>query len=121
MKSCPWMEALKSENFRLPITVKYDNQYFSTLNDRLSLLTTTLLAKKAPDYLIQASKDYCDRIVSAINFYYKGDIIKSHSIIAEMIEDCCLDNDFAISHINDSIAFPFVQDPSKSEVQFLKR
>lgn len=41
MKSCPWMEALKSENFRLPITVKYDNQYFSTLNDRLSLLTTT--------------------------------------------------------------------------------
>lgn len=29
MKSCPWMEVLVSENFRLPITVKKDNQYFS--------------------------------------------------------------------------------------------
>ncbi len=120
MKSCPWMEALVSENFRLPITVKKDNQYFSTLNDKFSLLKTELANRKVPDSLIQLSKDYCDRIVSAINFYYKGDIIKSHSIIAEMIEDCCLDNDFAISHINDSIAFPFVQDSSKSEVQFFR-
>ena len=34
MKSCPWMEILENEKFRPPITVKYDNQYFSTLNDK---------------------------------------------------------------------------------------
>ncbi len=47
MKSCPWMEVLVSENFRLPITVKKDNQYFSTLNDKFSLLKTELANRKA--------------------------------------------------------------------------
>lgn len=120
MKSCPWMIAFESDNFMIPFRVKYDNEYFSTLQGKFSLLIDKLTEKQAPIYLIDIAKDYCTKIISAIDFYYKGDIIQSHSIVADLIEDCCLNNDFAVSNINDSIAFPQVQDVSKSEVQFFR-
>lgn len=120
MKSSPWMSVLEDNELIIPCRINWDCDYFPILKKNFTFLIDGLKLHNAPECLIKISENYISDILSAIDCYYKGNIIKSHSIIANLIDDCCADNEYAITNINDSIAFPYVTEPAKSEVQFFR-
>ncbi len=120
MKQDKWIKELDQETFDLPINIKYDNEYFGTIQNKFDELIQVFQQNSAPNYIIEITKTYTNEILSAINLYYRGNIIQAHTKIFDLIEDCCNDNPFAISHINDSIAFLYGVNPLNTEVQFFR-
>ncbi len=119
MKHLEWIEKLNYNKFVAPFLIKSDNQYFSELKNKLNELVDELYLCGADSDILDVARRYRDRITSSIDFYYKGDIIKSQTIINDLINEFPDDNEYAISGINTGIAFPgYSQD--NLEVQFFR-
>ncbi len=119
MRECYWVDFIK-DNIALPISIDYDNQYYPSLCQEYEKLILGLSQTKAPEAIIDISKQYSEKIKNAIQEYYKGNIIQSHAIISNIFDDCCTDNIYAISDVNTSIAFSPAHNESQSEVQFFR-
>lgn len=120
MSEYQWIDAFSYNNINLPIVIEKDNEYFPLLQQYYQKILEDLNKSKAPDCVIKLVEKYSSQLTNAIDSYYKGDIITAHTIIFELFEDCCNDNEYAISDINNSIAFPTATNENKGEVQFFR-
>lgn len=114
-----WIKDIDYKKFVAPFEINYDNQYLPELKKLLDLFVDELKKCGAEDSVISVAKRYRTQIVNSIELYYQGNIIDAQSTINELINDFHNDS-IAISHVNDSIAFPPSQEGEKSEVQFFR-
>lgn len=120
MIHCPWVDALHSDGrITPPYNIDFDFQYLPSLKEKFYIFIEHLEKNNAPEYLIGVAKEYANQIISAIDSYYQGNIIEAHSIVKDLIDDCCKDSKFAVSDVNNSIAFPNIVEGCK-EVQFFR-
>ena len=83
MEHCTWLDNLWNESsLYMPFNIELDSQYYSELNNKLNLLVKTLENSKAPETLISCSKSYAEQLTTAVELYYKGDIIESYAVVA---------------------------------------
>lgn len=119
MEHFAWIEKLNYSKFVGPFILESDNQYFSSLENKLKELVDELTLCGAESDILDVAERFSNRVIASIDLYYKGDIIKSQTIINELINDFSDDNEYAISGINTGIAFPgYSQD--NLEVQFFR-
>lgn len=119
MKQCHWIDYIHN-NISLPVKIDRDNQYYESLKKLYNSLINGLKKNDAPEQIIRISEKYAKEVLMSIQEYYKGNIINAHSVIQTLFDDCCNRNEYAVSDINSSIAFPKVINPEKSEVQFFR-
>lgn len=121
MEHCTWLDNLWNESsLYMPFNIELDSQYYSELNNKLNLLVKTLENSKAPETLISCSKSYAEQLTTAVELYYKGDIIESYAVVESLLDDCCNNNSYAISDVNSSMAFAPAYNGGKDEVQFFR-
>lgn len=119
MKKHNWVQNINYKKFIAPFEISSGNQYLSELKTLLDLFVDELINCKAEETIVSVAKLYRDKIINSIELYYQGNIIDAQSTINELIDDFN-DDSIAISHINDSIAFPSPRKGVKSEVQFFR-
>lgn len=121
MEKCNWLDQLMGNSaLAMPYNIDLDSQYFSVLKKKLSLLINILKNGKASEGLISCAKNYSHKIIKTIRLYYKGKIIESHLLIRKLIKDCCRNNQFAVSDVNNSPSFPSPRKGECNEVQFFR-
>ena len=99
-----------------PFTVEKDIDYISDLKKRYSILLKQATGAGADETSISIINKYQSKITEALNSYYRADLGKSNAIIYNLIKDVG-DNQFAVSTLNNSFAFPGMGD---SELQFFR-
>lgn len=119
MKNFAWIETFDYNKFLTPFLLDSDNEYFGKLKNKLKELVDELELRGAESDIIDVARRFSDRIIDSIELYYKGDIIKSQTIINELINEFPDDNEYAISGINTGSAFPGYSQETL-EVQFFR-
>lgn len=120
MKNAPWLDSIWNlKDFNLPFCIELDNQYEKTLYSKYKILTELLIRNKAPESIIYISKTYSTSIIKSLKQYYAGDLIRAHNLIYKLVKDCCNNNEYAVSNINNSISFQNSISGNK-EVQFFR-
>ena len=118
MECYQWLNELGNK-VSLPIVVKYDNSYEDTLRGYFEKILYTLSSGNANKCIQDVAVHYTSKILQAIKDYYCGSIIEAHSTIKELFEDCCQNNEYAISDINNSPTFKKFS-KNNEEVQFFR-
>lgn len=118
MDNFEWVKQLNYEEYCTPFVINNDNEYVSALESKLKSLIDNFEFCGADSDIIEIAKDTCRKIINSIDLYYKGDIVDAQTIINELINSFD-DDSYAITGINNSIAFPgFGQE--NLEVQFFR-
>lgn len=118
MDNFEWVKQLNYEEYCTPFVINNDNEYVSALESKLKSLIDNFEFCGADSDIIEIAKDTCRKIINSIDLYYKGDIVDAQTIINELINSFD-DDSYAITGINNSIAFPgFSQE--NLEVQFFR-
>lgn len=119
MEHCPWLNQLdQNSSLYMPYNVDYDFQYFPELKKKLKLLINILEKNNAPKALIVCAKNYKNKVVKAIDLYYKGNIIDSHLIIKDLVKDCY--GKYSVFDVNNNPAFPASPQKEGNEVQLFR-
>lgn len=118
MECYQWLNELGNK-VSLPIVVKYDNSYEDTLRGYFEKILYALSSGNANKCIQDVAVHYTSKILQAIKDYYCGSIIEAHSTIKELFEDCCQNNEYAISDINNSPTFKKFS-KNNEEVQFFR-
>ncbi len=118
MDNFEWVKQLNYEEYCTPFVINNDNEYVSALESKLKSLIDNFEFCGADSDIIEIAKDTCRKIINSIDLYYKGGIVDAQTIINELINSFD-DDSYAITGINNSIAFPgFGQE--NLEVQFFR-
>lgn len=98
-----WIDKLKAEEYLMPFVVKQDIDYSRALKDKLSFICDDVKNAGASELCVKTVIDVCDRLLDALDKYYKGDIWEAHVIIDDLIHsiDMC---EPAVSNINNTYA-----------------
>lgn len=88
-----------------PFVVKRDNDYYSHLKKRYSIVLNQAEKAGADDDSLAVIKRYRDKILDALRSYYKADIARSNTIIKNLVSEVRSDS-FAVAELNESRAFP---------------
>ena len=113
-----WIEQIDFQKFSTPFTVKRDNEYFPKLKEMLFNLVSEIESNGAEKQIVDATRDYVEKITRSIELYYQGNLVDAQLIVNEMITEFG-DTAPAVTDINSSIAFPG-GGPDYSEVQFFR-
>lgn len=113
-----WIEKIDSQKFAMPFTVQSDEEYFPQLKVLLSELVSELKNNGASNNIVTSITDYTNKVISAIELYYQGDLVDAQIVINDMIAEFS-DKAPAVTDINSSIAFQG-GGPDYSEVQFFR-
>lgn len=113
-----WIEQIDFQKFSTPFTVKRDNEYFPKLKEMLFNLVSEIESNGAEKQIVDATRDYVEKITRSIELYYQGNLVDAQLIVNEMITEFG-EVAPAVTDINGSIAFPG-GDPDYSEVQFFR-
>lgn len=118
MDNFEWVKQLNYEEYCTPFVINNDNEYVSALESKLKSLIDNFEFCGADSDIIEIAKDTCRKIINSIDLYYKGDIVDAQTIINELINSFD-DDSYAITGINNSIAFPGLGQENL-EVQFFR-
>ncbi|MFR2563748.1 MAG: hypothetical protein ACLS8Q_02450 [Anaerovoracaceae bacterium] len=88
-----------------PFVIKKDYEYVTNLKIKYSKVLKQAQNAGADEESILIIKKYKDKIIKAINSYYKADIGKCNTIIKNLIMDIG-EEPFAVSSLKNSSAFP---------------
>lgn len=113
-----WIEQIDFQKFSTPFTVKRDNEYFPKLKEMLFNLVSEIESNGAEKQIVDATRDYVEKITRSIELYYQGNLVDAQLIVNEMITEFG-EVAPAVTDINGSIAFPG-GGPDYSEVQFFR-
>lgn len=113
-----WIEQIGFQKFSTPFTVKRDNEYFPKLKEMLFNLVSEIESNGAEKQIVDATRDYVEKITRSIELYYQGNLVDAQLIVNEMITEFG-EVAPAVTDINGSIAFPG-GGPDYSEVQFFR-
>lgn len=116
MKEDNWIDLIDWEKYRAPFCIKYDNEYFSELKNKLNDLIQDMEKAKAQKKYINIVKKYVKAIEETMDNYYMGNIFIAQKIINRLIKGC-IKSKIAVSNINNSIAF---KGSLGTEVQFFR-
>ena len=94
-----------SEEVKLPIVVKNDEDYYTRLKN-----VYKQIEKKANDFKLNTDcltiiKKYKEKILESILLFYKGNVISAHAKINNLVANC-LSNSLAATMIQDCDVFP---------------
>ncbi len=110
-----WVRSFSDKELFAPFTVNNDCDYYDDLRKRYTHFIK-LLNEKADEESIKIAKKYSDKVCEALRTYYKGNISSCHQMISNLVAGC-IDNELAVSILNDSSAFPGIKG---SEIQFFR-
>ena len=113
-----WIEQIDFQKFSTPFTVKRDNEYFPKLKEMLFNLVSEIESNGAEKQIVDATRDYVEKITRSIELYYQGNLVDAQLLVNEMITEFG-EVAPAVTDINGSIAFPG-GGPDYSEVQFFR-
>ena len=113
-----WIEQIDFQKFSTPFTVKRDNEYFPQLKEMLFNLVSEIESNGAEKQIVDATRDYVEKVTRSIELYYQGNLVDAQLIVNEMITEFG-EVAPAVTDINGSIAFPG-GGPDYSEVQFFR-
>ena len=113
-----WIEQIDFQKFSTPFTVKRDIEYFPKLKELLFNLVSEIESNGAEKQIVDATRDYVEKITRSIELYYQGNLVDAQLIVNEMITEFG-EVAPAVTDINGSIAFPG-GGPDYSEVQFFR-
>ena len=113
-----WIEQIDFQKFSTPFTVKRDNEYFPKLKEMLFNLVSEIESNGAEKQIVDATRDYVEKITRSIELYYQGNLVDAQLIVNEMITEFG-EVAPAVTDINGSIAFPG-GGPDSSEVLFFR-
>ena len=99
-----------------PFVLGKDIEYKKDLSKKYSIVLNQAIKAGADEESIRIIKKYKDKIIEAINCYYRADIAKCNIIIKNLIKDVG-ENPFAVSALNNSFAFP---GPYDKELQLFR-
>lgn len=99
-----------------PFVLGKDIEYKKDLSKKYSIVLNQAIKAGADEESIRIIKKYKEKIVEAINCYYRADIAKCNIIIKSLIKDVG-ENPFAVSTLNNSFAFP---GPHDKELQLFR-
>ena len=104
------------EELHGPFVIKKDYEYINDLEKKYLIVLKRAQNAGADEESILIIKKYKDKIIKAINSYYKADISKCNTIIKNLIMDIGKEP-FAVSTLKNSSAFPGTRD---KEIQFFR-
>lgn len=99
-----------------PFVIEKDSDYLPDLSNRYNILLERARGAGADKNSIEIISKYKEKILEALNRYYKADIVQCYAIIESLIRDIGL-NSLAVDTVNKSHAFPGMPG---SEVQFFR-
>lgn len=105
-----------TEDLFAPFGVETDGDYYDDLFQKFKLLIQKVNEMGASEKSLKVVKHYTDKVREAIRSYYNGNITRSHTIVKNLLKGC-LDNQLAVSSINDCTAF---HGSPKTEIQFFR-
>ena len=88
-----------------PYVIERDCEYLSELRKQYDLVLRQATRAKADPKSLEIIRRYRAEVLNALHFYYKADIEESNQIIRKLVADVA-SNDFAISELSKSWAFP---------------
>ena len=65
-----WIEQIDFQKFSTPFTVKRDNEYFPKLKEMLFNLVSEIESNGAEKQIVDATRDYVEKITRSIELYY---------------------------------------------------
>lgn len=99
-----------------PFILEKDTDYLKDLKDKYSTVLNLARNAGADAESLKIIKKYTSKIIESLKCYYRADILKSHTIIRNLIKDVG-DDPFAVNALNNSYAFP---GEHEEELQFFR-
>lgn len=117
------MNILQNE-FHLPITLDYDNEYYDYLSDKFAEFSANLKKGNLLGSTISATERNAEEILDALESYYVGDIICAQNKILDLLIKY-KNNKILFSSINDSYAIwqdlRYIKSPDNATKEYISK
>ncbi len=101
VERCTWISnGFIDRNFYAPFVIEKDINYYPDLKKRYRLFLEKARKCNADEESLSIIIDFKHKILESIREYYKGDLIKAHIIIRNLIKKC-ISNPFAVNGLSE--------------------
>jgi hypothetical protein len=85
MPKYKWIENLTIKEYLMPFVIEKDADYMDALKCRLKFICEDMKKAGAEQRFVIQGQEVCDKLVNALDTYYKGNIWEAHMILDDII------------------------------------